>query len=692
MKQFYFPLFISLVIVTLGFVAVQPVVSQVVITQWTFEGDVLTPSTGNGTAANTGETSSTFASGFVGGRGWNTASYPAQNTNSGLGGVEFSVGTAGYSNILIEWNQRHSNTAANRVRLKYTLDGTTWIDFQATENNATNLSGTASAGFDNGRYIANAGNVWFTRSANLEAIAEANNNPAFAVRIVSEFTDDSNYVASSPTSTYGPSGTWRFDDVTFKGAGQQPTLIVNPATLSGFSYVFGAGPSPAQTYQLSGLNLEGPGNVVVNAPANYEISSDGTAFVTSLSFPFAGGIITGQPLTIHARLKAGLPAGSYANEEIEHTGGGDTTVVVCSGSVTFAGQPSVTANILPLFTQGVSGTNNTRVPIAYHLTFSNLLPNATYRYFNKVIIATDDPTFSGAGNSIFISPEGVFSRTTSTSFITPGEYGEFTTSANGSFTGWFITEPTANVRFTPGNELHIRINLNDGAGGSQVQTRLTTDDVVKVINFATSSADTSGTAFRVISATNPRNIAVVFNNTDGNGRPLFATTIETTGVDFCATASYAPFYCNDVQGVNGSFGGIIPNINPNGIRRIEERKLTDGTIAAHFTSNDGLWGQVDTRNPNGGIQPLVIDIRPNSLPEISFSERIIVSVRNRMVEITLPQATNGIAEIYELTGRLAVRFMLQEGSNTSQVTFARGIYIVRVTTANRSVSTKVNVE
>ncbi len=691
MKNLYIPLLKFMIMIAGYMLAVEPVSSQVVITQWTFEGDVLTPSTGNGTAVNTGGTSSTFASGFVAGRGWNTAAYPAQNTNSGTAGVRFSVATDGYSNIIIEWNQRHSNTSANMVRLKYSLDGSTWIDFQADESNATNLSGTTSAGFDNGRFVANAGNVWFSRSANLGAIAGANNNPAFAVEIVSEFADGSNYVASNLTSTYGPSGTWRFDDVTFKGAGLLPTLIVNPGTLTGLTYILGGGPSPAQTYQLSGFNLEGAGNVSVSAPANYEISSDGSAFSASLSFPFSNGILTGQPFTIHVRLKAGLPAGSYANEEIEHIGGGDTAVVVCSGSVTFASQPSVSAIILPQYTQGVNVTNNTRVPLAYRLSLNNLLPNATYRYFNKVVVSTDDPTFSGAGNSIFISHDGVFTRTTSTSFINPGEYGELTTSATGSFTGWFITEPTANVRFTPGSELHIRISLNDGAGGNIVQTSLTTDDAVKVINFATTSADTSGTAFRVISGTSAKNIATVFDNADGSGRPLFATSIETTGVDFCAAASYPPFYCDHVQGVNGAFGGIVPNVNPNGIRRIEERRLSDGTIAAQFTSGDGVWGEVDTRNPNGGIQPLVLDIRPNSLPEID-RRMVSVLVRNRTVEITLPQSANGVAEIYDLTGRLASRFNLLEGLNKTQVKFGGGVYIVRVITGNRSYSTKVNID
>ena len=55
---------------------------QQVITQWTFEGDLITPSTGQGTASLTGGTTATFATGNPG-RAWNTTTYPAQGTIPG---------------------------------------------------------------------------------------------------------------------------------------------------------------------------------------------------------------------------------------------------------------------------------------------------------------------------------------------------------------------------------------------------------------------------------------------------------------------------------------------------------------------------------------------------------------------------------------------------------------------------------
>ncbi|MBK6964879.1 MAG: hypothetical protein IPH20_13300 [Bacteroidales bacterium] len=181
--------------------------AQTTITQWTFEGDVITPSAGTGTASAIGGITTSFNTGYTGtttgGRAWHTTGYPAQGTNEGTAGTQYNVSTDGFSVIQVSWHQRHSNTSANRVRLQYTLDGANWTDFEASISNAVNSNAGVDAGFDNGRFIADAGDSWFVRSANLGSLTGANNNPLFAVRMVSEFVDGANYGASTSTSSYG---------------------------------------------------------------------------------------------------------------------------------------------------------------------------------------------------------------------------------------------------------------------------------------------------------------------------------------------------------------------------------------------------------------------------------------------------------------------------------------------------------
>jgi hypothetical protein len=54
------------------------------VTQWSFEGDVISPSVGVGMAELLDGTTATFAAGNGGGRGWDSTTYAAQGTESGL--------------------------------------------------------------------------------------------------------------------------------------------------------------------------------------------------------------------------------------------------------------------------------------------------------------------------------------------------------------------------------------------------------------------------------------------------------------------------------------------------------------------------------------------------------------------------------------------------------------------------------
>lgn len=179
-----------------------------IITQWTFPSGFSTtspaPSTGSGTAALIGGTTGSSASGTTesgstdGGTSWNTTGYPTASAATGTAGVQFLTSTAGQSNIVIRFDQRHSATASRFQRLEYTTDGTTWISAGVFETNA-------GAPF------------WYNnRTADLSGVAGANNNVSFGVRVVSIFdpANNTSYSAAQPGNTYGTGGTIRYDAVT----------------------------------------------------------------------------------------------------------------------------------------------------------------------------------------------------------------------------------------------------------------------------------------------------------------------------------------------------------------------------------------------------------------------------------------------------------------------------------------------
>ncbi len=113
-----------------------------------------------------------------------------------------------------------------------------------------------------------------------------------------------------------------------------PSLSVNPATLSGFNYIEGDGPSTMQSYNLTGSALTGyPSTIDITAPIDYEISlNPGSGFSTNLNVPYTSATLESTP--IYVRLKEGLSVGDYNSEIITNSGAGATTVnVTCNGSV-----------------------------------------------------------------------------------------------------------------------------------------------------------------------------------------------------------------------------------------------------------------------------------------------------------------------------------------------------------------------
>ncbi len=109
-----------------------------------------------------------------------------------------------------------------------------------------------------------------------------------------------------------------------------PTIVLSPATLSGFTYAVGSGPSPQQSFTASGSNLTA--NLDVTAPINYEVSlTSGSGYGASVTLNQISGTVAAT--TIYTRLKTGLPVGTY-NETITATStGAPNQTVALSGNV-----------------------------------------------------------------------------------------------------------------------------------------------------------------------------------------------------------------------------------------------------------------------------------------------------------------------------------------------------------------------
>lgn len=224
-------------------------IGQEIITQWTFNG-VITPSTGEGTAALIGGTtqhSATLTS------GWRITSFPDQGVGTGTAGVSFMVSTAGFENIVLNFEQQASNTMSRWAEIQYTVDGgDNWI---VHENN-------------NGGLAPGGSNYPF--QFDFSSIEEANNSEEFGVRVVSifspvafnptvpnqEYDANSAYHRANATdfegNAYAGSGNWRFLNVTFSG----DPILETGATVLSITSINGGNPVVAnQPFSLTIVSL-----------------------------------------------------------------------------------------------------------------------------------------------------------------------------------------------------------------------------------------------------------------------------------------------------------------------------------------------------------------------------------------------------------------------------------------------------
>jgi hypothetical protein len=160
----------------------------------------------------------TFAS--VGGSGtgsaMNTTTYAAQGQGSLTKGVQFMIDTTGYTDLVLSFAQRNSNTASAWTTLQYTTDGSTWLS-------ATNffMPSASATVFVNGLTF------------DFSSTTDVNNNENFGVRFLSIFAPGTSaYAPTANGQTYATGGTIRYDNVLLRGDAlpDLPPAVPEPQT------------------------------------------------------------------------------------------------------------------------------------------------------------------------------------------------------------------------------------------------------------------------------------------------------------------------------------------------------------------------------------------------------------------------------------------------------------------------------
>ncbi len=181
------------------------------------------------------------------------------------------------------------------------------------------------------------GNFYLNKSLNV-ILEDASSNQVDAAGSNYEFNPGDNYELCSPSIDNAIFSNWTDQGSSFAGTpgalnsatcASSATLNISPVNLSGFSYIFGHGPSNSQTFTLSGSNLDGS-QVSISAPADYEISVDNSNFYSSLNISYTAPTLSDT--TIYVRLKSGLSVATYNNETITCSDNGSASAVTVSNN------------------------------------------------------------------------------------------------------------------------------------------------------------------------------------------------------------------------------------------------------------------------------------------------------------------------------------------------------------------------
>jgi len=218
-----------------------------VITQWTFTGDVVTPSTGSGTFTNGAGITPSFATGVTGGtdRAMNFTNW--ETVFDGNDYVEIAVDTTLYTDIGVSFDYRSTGTGPNTLELHYSSDGVTFTPFTTT--------------------ILNNNSSFHPISIGLSSVSSINNNPNTRFRLYG-------YGATSGA------GTFRLDNVTI-------SEMCPPSIQVAINEVAWAGTNADPSHEW--IELYNPGGALIDLAGWRLVSSDGTPDIfLSGSIP-AGG-------------------------------------------------------------------------------------------------------------------------------------------------------------------------------------------------------------------------------------------------------------------------------------------------------------------------------------------------------------------------------------------------------------------
>jgi len=261
----------------------------------------------------------------------------------------------------------------------------------------------------------------------LSLISELQNVPASTTVTI-------RYYASGQTTTGG----WGFSSpsagsygLRFGGDVIIAPSITGAATTTAFTTTYGA-PSAEQSFSISGAALTA--DLIATAPSGFEVSSDGTTYAATATFPQSSGTASGS---LRIRLAADAPAsGDYNSRNIVLTSTGATPVnIVTAASGNLVSKAASTITSSPTASSIVSGQTlasstlsggSASVAGGFTFTSPSTAPSVGTSTHEVTFTPTDASNYNTASTTVSVTVTSAYA-TWSSSFL-PGFTDTATTS------------------------------------------------------------------------------------------------------------------------------------------------------------------------------------------------------------------------------------------------------------------------
>ena len=290
-----------------------------------------------------------------------------------------------------------------------------------------------------------------------------------------------------------------------------------------FSYTVGAGPSTSSLFTFTGANLQLGGTITVNGTTDFEISSDNSAFVSSLTFTYTGTAIT---RTVYVRMKSGRAVGSYGSQNVSISGGTATASVAVSGTVIASVSPLIDAspNILSGFTYADgSGPSTAQSFTIFASALSPASGNITITPTTQYEISTTSSTtgFSATALTLAYTSGGTLASNTVWVRLKAGQtVGTYNSQSIALSGGGGSDSVVCNGQVTASGSTPTVYRYTGSGYGNSSSEACTMSSTAPVSLFSTSDSSTFGVG------------SIVFTNAIGTTRLLGYTSVFMNGANW----------------------------------------------------------------------------------------------------------------------------------------------------------------